>query len=144
MDLVKEIMLHCQSKWVCITGEGTTQVGLGTLIKGLSTIGLNVEVECDGSIRDPGWAHSVDRWVIDYSTEPLFNYATLRAADMVRFRIRNEKDLSVAKVGLGSLTFFAGTKYLLMETDVPGALEVVRKFERTRIYWLEKETKKHA
>jgi hypothetical protein len=142
-DLVKEV-LPCQSKWVCLFGEGSTQVGMGTLIKGLSAIGLYTEVECDGGVRDPGWAHSVDRWIVDYSTEPLFNYSTLRSADMIRFTIRNEKDLAGAKLGFDQLRVFAGTRYFkLPEGDVPGALEFIRKFDRSRIYW-GKETKRNA
>lgn len=142
MELVREVMLKCQSKWACILGEGTTQVGMGTLIKGLSAIGTYVEVECDGGVRDPGWAHSVDRWVVDYSTEPLFNYSVLRSADMIRFIIRNEKDLAAAKLGFDQLRVFAGTKYfLLTEGDVPGALEFIRKYDRSRIYWVKEEHK---
>jgi len=139
MELLREF-LKVESRWVCIRGTGSTQVGFGSLVKGFGTINLNVELECDGSVRNPGWLNSVDRWVVDFSEEPLFDYYALRTADMLRFTIRNEKDLETAKRVFGSLKLFPGTKYLKMLAPVPGAEELVRKYDRTRIYY---EGKQH-
>jgi len=136
MELVREILFKTKCKWICLLGEGTTQVGMGTLVKSLSTVGQYVEVECDGSIRDPGWSRAVDRWVIDYSPEPLFNYAVLRPADMMRFTVRSEKDLPALQSGFEALKFFAGTKYVRMTDRLPSVFEFVRKYDRSRIYYV--------
>ena len=133
-NLVRDMLMYTRCKWVCIFGEGTTQVGMGTLVKGLSSVGMYIEVECSALVRDPGWLHSVDRWIIDYVEEPLFNYAALRSQDMVRFTTHNVSDLDLIKRGFESLRLFPGTKYVKVVSDIPGLFEFVRKYERSRIY----------
>ena len=148
--LVKDVIVHTRCKWVCIFGESTTQVGMGTLIKGLSTVGLYIEVEVSGGIRDPGWMHSVDRWLVDYVKGGSFNYSALRTQDMIRFVVRNQEELNRVKVEFEELKLFSGTKFikiatkdvipksgnkkLLNSTLYREAFALVRKYERGRLY----------
>jgi len=136
-ELVRQILLLSKCRWVCFLGEGTTQVGMGTLIKGLSTVGLQVEVEVDGSVKDPGWLHTVDRWVVDYIEDGLFNYGALRSQDMIRFTLAGNGDLSFIKTKLEDLKMFPGTRVLKVVSDkklITEALVIARGYERCRIY----------
>lgn len=135
-DLVKEVLMHTRCKWVCILGENTTQVGMGTLVRGLSSVGMYIEVEVSGVMRDPGWLHTVDRWVVDYAKEGNFNYGALRTQDMVRFVVKGEGDLNFAKEGFEDLKLFSGTKYLKLVGKKLGkeAFALVRRYERSRLY----------
>jgi hypothetical protein len=141
-DLVKEIVVHTKPRWVCILGEDTTQVGLGSLVKGLSVVGCYIEIECSGRTRDPGWLHSVDRWVVDYVESPTFNIGALRSGDMVRFVVKGKGDLSSVKEGFEQLRLFPGTRYVKVEADGKGvpadlyreAFELVKYYERARLY----------
>ena len=133
-SLVRDILVHTKCKWVCILGEGTTQVGMGTLVKGLSSVGMYVEIECSGIVRDPGWLHVPDRWVIDYVEDGVFNYAALRSNDMVRFMVEGEGDLNFVRTGFESLRLFPGTKYIKLLKEVKGVFELLRKYERARLY----------
>lgn len=135
-DLVREILMHTRCKWVCILGENTTQVGMGTLVKGLSSIGMFIEVEASGEVRDPGWLHTVDRWVIDYAKEASFNYGALRSQDMIRFVVKGEGDLNFAKDGLEEVKIIPGTKYIRLEEKSlrDEAFALVRGYEKARLY----------
>ena len=149
-DLVREVLMHTKCKWVCIFGEGATQVGMGTLVKGLSSVGMYIEVELGGEVRDPGWLHTVDRWVIDYVEEGAFNYGALRGQDMVRFIVRGEGDFNLAKRGFEALKLFPGTRYIRIGAKdvIPKsrgkvltglslykeALAFVRGYDRARLY----------
>ena len=135
-ELVREVLMKTRCKWVCLLGESTTQVGMGTLAKGLSSLGLYTEVEVSGSVRDPGWLHVVDRWVVDYAENSLFNYNALRSSDMVRFTIKDRGDLSLMKSGFEELKLFSGTKYVKVESKevFDEVFQFARKYERSRIY----------
>jgi len=135
-ELVREVLMHTKCKWVCILGKNTTQVGMGTLVKGLSSVGMYVEVEAGGDVRDPGWLHTVDRWVIDYVKEAAFNYGALRSQDMARFVVEGEGDLNFAKEGFEDLKLFTGTKYVkLFDKKLNSEVfSLVRKYERARLY----------
>ena len=140
-ELVREIIISTKCKWVCILGKGTTQVGMGTLVKGLSSVGMYVEVETSGEVRDPGWMHTVDRWVVDYTGEGSFNFGALRSQDMVRFVVKGEGDFNFAKEGFEELKLFPGTKYIkLLENKLKNPVfDFVRKHERSRLYIESKE-----
>lgn len=135
-DLVKEILMQTRCKWVCILGESTTQIGIGTLVKGLSTVGMYIEVEVGGSIKDPGWLHTVDRWLVDYVKEPTFNYGALRTQDMIRFVVEGRGDLNFAISGFEELKLFPGTKFIrLTDSELENeAFALVRKYDRSRLY----------
>ena len=135
-ELVREVLMHTKCKWACILGKNTTQVGIGTLTKGLSSVGLYLEVEVSGEMRDPGWFNTVDRWVVDYVQEPAFNYGALRSQDTVRFIVKGEGDLNFAKGGFEELRIFAGTKYIrLLDKKLKNeAFALVRRYERARLY----------
>jgi len=136
-DLVREVLMHTRCKWVCILGENTTQVGMGTLVKGLSSTGMYIEVEASGAVRDPGWLHTVDRWVINYVKEASFNYGALRSQDMIRFVVKGEGDLNFAKEGFEEMKVFPGTKYvMLLDKKLKNdAFALVRRYDRGRLYY---------
>lgn len=135
-DLVKAILMNTSCKWVCITGEGTTRVGMGTLVKGLSSVGLYTEVEASGEVKDPGWLHSVDRWVVDYVQEGSFNYNALRSGDMIRFIVKGEGDLNSAREGFELLSSFPGARIIrLSDKKLKNeAFSLARKYTRSRLY----------
>ena len=142
-DLVRDVMTNTKSKWVCVVGENTTQVGLGTLMKGLNAVGYYTEVECSGLTRDPGWLHLVDRWVIDYVESPVFNMGALRGSDMVRFTVKDRGDLTFVKEGFEQLRLFTGTRYIKLIQEegkrVPAdlqrdILELLKYHDRARVY----------
>jgi len=110
---------------------------MGSLVKGLSAVGLNVELECTGSVKDPGWLRSVDRWVVDYVEEGGFNLNALRSQDMVRFTVRDTSSISRLEEGLKSLPMFPGTKTIRLSGDTvlqQEVFEIARRYQRTRIY----------
>lgn len=135
-ELVKVLITNTKCKWICIRGEGTTQVGMGTLIRGLSSIGVYTEIEIDGSVRDPGWLHSVDRWIVDYQPQLVFNIGSLRSQDMIRYTVNCREDLPVVELAFEKQKAFTGTKYV--KTSDKELLKVcfdfVRKYERGRLY----------
>jgi len=138
-ELVRDVLMQTKCKWLVILGENTTQVGMGSLVKGLSSIGMYIELEVDGRTRDPGWMHSVERWVVDYVKGGAFNYGALRSQDMVRFTAREEKDLPVVEEAFELLKFFTGTKVLRIPKPLASklwgnAFALVRKYERSRLY----------
>ena len=138
-DLVRDILMKTRCKWVCIFGEDPTQVGTGSLIKGLTSIGRYTEVECSGRVRDPKYLHTVDRWIVDYTPNGLFNYSALRDRDMIRWTITKATDLSVVKSGLEEQKLFGGTKVLkVVGTDTAEVLhkcfEISKGYERVRVY----------
>ena len=138
-DLVREVLTTTKCKWICVLGEETTRVGMGTLIKGLSSVNLSTEVEVSGDVKDPGWIHTVDRWVVDYVDNGSFNYGALRSQDMIRFEIEGMGDLSFVGEKLEELRMFPGTK-LLRLSSVPTeelliqVLVLARGYDRCRIY----------
>ena len=133
-SLVRDILMHTKCKWICIFGENTTQVGMGSLVKGLSSLGMLIEIECDGTVRDPGWLHTPDRWVVDWVPDSLFNYHALRSDDQIRFRVEGEGDLRNAKEGFEALRLFPGTKYIVLKEDVKGVFELIRNYNKSRVY----------
>ena len=133
-ELIRETLTLTRCRWVCILGEKTTQVGMGTLVKGLSAVGLNVELECPGSVRDPGWLHTADRWVVDYVKDGAFNYTALRSQDMVRFLVKNEGDLAYAREGFEALRLFSGTKCVKVLEEIHGVFDLVKRYDRSRVY----------
>lgn len=136
-DLVREVLTITKCKWVCFLGEDTTQVGMGTLVKGLSSVGLSTEVEVGGEVKDPGWVHTVDRWVVDYAEDGSFNFGSLRSQDMVRFQLKSESDLRYVSEKLEELRMFPGTKVLKLVTPdlLTQVLVLARGIDRCRVYY---------
>ncbi len=135
-ELVRDVLTLTKCTWVCILGEDTTQVGIGSLVKGLSAVGLNVELECSGKVKDPGWLRSVDRWLVDLVQDGIFNLGALRSQDMIRFTISTEDSLGALEENLRSLPMFPGTKAINVTSSklVAKVFQVARKYPRTRIY----------
>lgn len=144
-ELVKKVVTSASCKWVCILGDETTKIGMGTLVKGLSSVGLSTEVEVGGEIKDPGWIHTVDRWCVDFIENGSFNYAALRGQDMIRFQVRSESDIRFVSERLEEQRMFPGTKVLRlhMAEDNPDwdpslltrILQLAGKYDRCRLYW---------
>lgn len=137
--LVREIVTKCKCKWVCVHGDNTTQVGMGTVVKGLATVGMNIEVECLGTVRDPGWFASVDRWMVNYAEEPLFNFGVLRTTDMVRFVVEGEGDFHLLQQGFKALKMFEGNKVVNLKNKkmLPEVFSFARDYDRVRIYLMD-------
>lgn len=140
-DLTKFLLETSRKGWICFLGEETTQVGMGQIIADLGVLQFYLEVECNGQVRDPGWFKKVERWVVDYSSEPLFDYGKLRSADMARFTVTNERDLALVQIGFDSLKMFPGTKYIKVVGPISGELnkrivDFASRYDRTRIYYM--------
>ena len=135
-ELVKTLMTNTKCKWICIRGESTTQVGMGTLVRGLAAVGLYVEIECKGDIKDPGWLNAVDRWVVDYMDTPHFNMGALRSKDMIRYTVNTKEELPKVEVAFAQHKGFTGTKYIKSGDKelIKACFEFVRKWERGRLY----------
>jgi len=65
-------------KWVVLRGNALREQGISSLIEGLKTCKVHVEVEDDGMSKCPAFFTSVDRWTIWYRQAGLFNYGALR------------------------------------------------------------------
>ena len=141
-DLVREVMTSSRCKWICVSGRETTQIGMGTAVKGFHAVGLGVEIEVSGSVKDPGWLNGVDRWIVDYVPVPTFNLAAMRSQDCIRFTIRDSSSLTILDKGLSDLAVFPGTKYVKILGSGPEqsklynqeVLRIARKYDRTRVY----------
>ena len=153
-DLVKEIYFTSISKkggWVCILGEETVRVGIGSLIKDLSKLGLNIEVEVDGNFSSPGWMHTVDRWVVDYREGSLFNYFALRPQDMIRFSLSSGEDVSRIVSGFEEIKLSQAVKYILIKSKLSklihssvselhsSVFELVKGYDKSRVYFIKGE-----
>lgn len=138
-ELAREMVSKTRCRCICIKGENTTQVGMGALVKALIGIGHEVEVESDGTVVTPGWAHQVSRWLVDYAEDTSFSYGALRGQDAVRFRVNTTEDLELLDRGLNTLRVFQGTKEVLLKPDVKTQLKMevferLKKLEKGRIY----------
>ena len=63
---------------VVFRGSPLKEKGIGILVEGLKSVNLKVEVEEDGTHRDPLWFPKVDRWIVDWIEKNEFNYRVLR------------------------------------------------------------------
>jgi len=63
---------------IVLRNSPVKEKGVGILVEGLKSVNLRVEVEESGRTKDPLWFPKVDRWVVDWSTNPEFNYNALR------------------------------------------------------------------
>ena len=98
---------------------------------------MYIEVETGGEVRDPGWLHTVDRWIVNYVKDGTFNYNALRSQDMMKFVVKGEGDLNFAKEGFEDLKLFSGTKYILLSDKKlkNEAFSLVRRYDRSRLYF---------
>lgn len=144
-ELVKTIITSAHCRWVYIFGDETTKIGMGSLVKGLSAVGLSTEIEVGGNVRDPGWIHTVDRWVVNYVENASFNYGALRGQDMIRFQVNSESDIRFVAGKLEDLRMFPGTKVLKLNIGDENPdwnpqlfqqiLLLAGKYDRCRLYW---------
>lgn len=142
--LVREIVFKSKCQWVCILGSNTTQVGMGSVIRGLASVGMRIEVECNGTTKEPGWLHSVDRWIVDYSESSVFNLSSLRSSDMVRYSVEGEGDFNLMQQGFKALkSVFPGTSYVNLKNKkmLPEVFAFARQYSNARIYLMNGEVK---
>jgi len=134
--LAEDIFRFTRHQWICILGDDTARIGMGSLVKILSKLGLYIELEADGKSATPGWFISADRWVVDYTEDSPFNYFTLRPQDMIRFKyLGSTEDISR---GLKVVEASLGMKYLKVPTvskdEYKEIFDLVTKNEDVRIY----------
>lgn len=141
--LVGELIKNSRFQWICFLGQDTTQVGMGTIVRGLHQCSQNVEIEIEAGRKDPGWIHSASRWVVDYSVDAIFNYQILRANDMIRIPVEDIGDLEIVNTALTELKKQISTKYIkiarnvdkeLYQELVVKILDITTRKERVRIY----------
>jgi len=63
--------------WVVIK-NGLSEVGCGVFVDGLKFCHCKVEIDEDGSHKDPLWLPKVDRWLVWWKEDNKFNYSALR------------------------------------------------------------------
>lgn len=114
-DFVGKVVRLARFRWVVLLGEGTTQQGMGTAVRGLWQCNLSSEFEVSGLRKDPSWLHSVNKWTVDYVEDPVFNYGSLRSGDMIRFHVKDFKDLERLAEGLDSVAKMAAAPYVRFE-----------------------------
>jgi len=139
-DLLEEVYHVAQTAWVLISGEAPTQVGIGSLTKGLHQLSLKTEVEMSGRRKDPGWFNQVRRWVVDYVVDATFNYKVLRTQDSIRHIVTTHEDVEVALEGFNywdSQT--SASQYVLLtrldDKDLyRKCFNLVSKFDRARLF----------
>jgi len=137
--LVKEVMFTAQCKWICFLGEEGLPIGMGSLSRALHTIGLYQELVCPGTEKNPSWLHAIDRWVVDYVPDGLFDYFSLRNHDTIRFRGNTKEDLEIASEAFEYLKLFPGWKYFTVSRGRRDELhyermDLSKKYDRVRIY----------
>jgi hypothetical protein len=140
-DILRD-MLEVTPKrgWVCIQGVDFDPLGMGigTLVRGISQLQRYSEVETSGIYRDPSWSKSVDRWIVDVTEKPIFNYGSLRSSDTIRLKVDSVTDLTLAESYLLALRQYSSTKYVVIpRTDkalLGEAFKLINQFERTRVF----------
>ena len=145
-QLLGEIIHLSYCRWICIKGESTTRVGMGTLTEGLRKCLYNVEIEIAGERSAPNWKRQAN-WIVDYTSEMAFDLTRLNSQDSIRFNIKNKEDLDEAINALSnnSLVDLECTRYMKLSLPknlkklhqkeiLDEAIRFVRKKEKTRIY----------
>ena len=138
--LVREVYFTTKCKWICFLGEDTLKVGMGSVAKGLHSVDLYTEVEVSGALKEPGWIHAIDHWIVDYVKGGYFNYFGLRNQDAVRFDVPGMSPEEV-KEAMEELSMFPIVKYIRITPEaakdkklVAEYREVVRGYDRSRLY----------
>ncbi len=133
-DIVETIlMMSVKNTWVTIRGqdEDVLSMGIGVLVKGLSSLKRFIEVETNGLLRTPSWTHTVDRWVVDWCVDGAFNLGALRATDALKFTGPLEELDAFLEVSKGYPTI----KYLVApHQEQDRVLDIASKYERVRVY----------
>ena len=81
---VEEILMRLEKMglflgaMIIFRGNPLREKGMGVLVEGIKSINLKAEIEEDSTRRDPLWFPKVDRWVVDWTESPEFNYGVLR------------------------------------------------------------------
>lgn len=66
--------------WLAFMRGSLQERDVGTLVKAAKDCRLMVEMEADGSVREPmTWFNSVDRWTVYWQRNTVFNFGALRA-----------------------------------------------------------------
>lgn len=141
-ELIRQLIQSTRYKgeWVCILGNDTLKVGMGSLVQGLAKCLFHIEIEADGLTKDPGWFQYVDRWVVDFTPAARFNYNALRSNDSVRFTMTNDTDIEEVKEAFTALRNCQAAKYLKVVDMSMWTLhsqelkDIVRQQDRNRIY----------
>ena len=113
---------------IVIRNNPIREKGAGILVEGLKSVNLKVEVEEDGTTRDPMWFPKVDRWVVDFIANNEFNYGVLRA----------RQDLLLCRSGGRLDEFLSKTEKMgclkgIVVNDEDGVWEKVKNYD-VRVY----------
>lgn len=143
-ELLKDIVDLSRFPWVCITGPGTIGLGLGSLVKALtSSFGLSIELEVTERVDNLRWISSVTRLTLDYNPDWVTTYNSLTVTDQVRFTLKSLQDVPVIEEGLQSLKDKEFSKYILIPelfaeveevTLYKEALRLASQFDKVRLY----------
>jgi len=150
-DVVQMILESTPKRgWVLLVGElpdDPLNLGIGTLVRGLSQLQRFVEVETSGLYRDPSWLPACDRWTVECQPKMGFNLGALRVTDCIRLTLPSIADLDKVESFLLVLKQYSCTKYVLLPRSTGGkdfddnwrefwssSFNLVSKFERTRLF----------
>ncbi len=86
-EMMAELYPIVRTRWICFTGEDTTRVGMGALVRGLRELKLSVEIVCTGKYSEPSWFNSAELWCVDYTPNGNFDYNVLRPRDSLRLKV---------------------------------------------------------
>ena len=136
-----------QTKWVCFTGEDTTRVGMGVIIRGLKELKIDSEIVTNGYTKEPGWFNSAALWCVDYHPEGSFNYDIMRPRDSLRLKIPERVAPEVIPQIISTLGLCTALRVVSLSTrrenkleatdlsvlDDPRLMVVLRQLDRVRV-----------
>jgi len=79
-ELLKTLVTRGLSsrRWLILTSKPLIRRGLSAFVSLARKASVIIEIEEDGKTKEPTWAQDVDRWVVYYKEDALFNYGCLR------------------------------------------------------------------
>lgn len=77
IDKLTSLGLNC-GRWVVIRSPSPTEQGIASFVDGLKTCKVMVEAETDSGEKCPSWFMKVDRWIVHWKPNPIFNLGSMR------------------------------------------------------------------
>ena len=137
-DIVTQTLSrNTKSRWVCLeTGEDGIPSGIGSLLNGLVSCGLEVDLHihfpriAGSSSTSPSWLTKPDTIVVDFDRMGDLNYNALKKSDVISFE-QPEEDLTDV---FSMLKFCPATKWIV--TDNEDYVSLVEESERSGLIWV--------
>lgn len=63
---------------VVVRNSPLKQQGIAVLVDAIKSTNLRIEIEEDGTTKDPIWMPKVDRWIVNWVKDGPYNYAGMR------------------------------------------------------------------